>query len=68
MELGVATAVNSRLQPLKRRDEVPTGANVVCVLTGNGLKDPDCAINNNDAAFHTDLNPDLATVADVMGF
>ena len=53
---------------LKRRDEVPTGANVVCVLTGNGLKDPDCAINNNDAAFHTDLDPDLATVADVMGF
>jgi threonine synthase len=41
---------------------------VVCVLTGNGLKDPDCAINNNDAAFHTDLNPDLETVAKVMGF
>ena len=42
---------------LKRKDEVPDGATVVCVLTGNGLKDPDCAINNNDAAFHTDLNP-----------
>ena len=53
---------------LKRRDEVPQGATVVCVLTGNGLKDPDCAINNNDAAFHTDLNPDLNTVAKVMGF
>lgn len=53
---------------LKRKDEVPTGATVVCVLTGNGLKDPDCAINNNDAAFHTDLNPDLETVAKVMGF
>ena len=53
---------------LKRKDEVPAGATIVCVLTGNGLKDPDCAINNNDAAFHTDLNPDLATVAGVMGF
>ena len=53
---------------LKRREEVPAGSTVVCVLTGNGLKDPDCAINNNDAAFHTDLKPDLATVADVMGF
>ena len=53
---------------LKRKNEVPTGATVVCVLTGNGLKDPDCAINNNDASFHTDLNPDLATVAGVMGF
>jgi threonine synthase len=29
---------------LKRRDEVPTGTTVVCVLTGNGLKDPDTAI------------------------
>ena len=53
---------------LKRKNEVPSGSTVVCVLTGNGLKDPDCAINNNDAAFHTDLNPDLATVAGVMGF
>ena len=44
------------------------GATVGCVLTGNGLKEPDCAINNDDAAFYTDLNPDLATVAGVMGF
>ena len=52
---------------LKRKDEVPAEDRGL-VLTGNGLKDPDCAINNNDAAFHTDLNPDLATVAGVMGF
>ena len=52
----------------KRASEVPSGATVVCVLTGNGLKDPDCAINNNDATFHADLNPDLTTVAHVMGF
>ena len=53
---------------LKRKDQVPAGSTVVCVLTRNGLKDPDCAISNNDAAFHTDLNPDLSTVASVMGF
>jgi threonine synthase len=53
---------------LKRKEEVPAGATVVCVLTGNGLKDPDCAIKHNDAAFHTDLHPDLSTVARVMGF
>ncbi|MCP9850317.1 threonine synthase [Cyanobium sp. Morenito 9A2] len=53
---------------LQQADVVPAGATVVCVLTGNGLKDPTCAIENNDAAFHPDLNPDLATVAQVMGF
>ncbi|WP_225322898.1 threonine synthase [Synechococcus sp. RSCCF101] len=53
---------------LKRAEEVPSGATVVCVLTGNGLKDPDCAIANNDAAFHTDLEPTLPVVAGVMGF
>ena len=52
----------------KRAAEVPDGSTVVCVLTGNGLKDPDCAINNNDAAFYADLDPDLSTVAKVMGF
>lgn len=53
---------------LKRKAEVPENSNIVCVLTGNGLKDPDCAINNNEAAFHTDINPDLKTVAQIMGF
>ena len=53
---------------IKRSAEVPDGSTVVCVLTGNGLKDPDCAINNNDAAFYPDLDPDLNTVAKVMGF
>ncbi|HJN36600.1 MAG: threonine synthase [Prochlorococcus sp.] len=52
---------------LKRAEEVPTSATVVCVLTGNGLKDPDCAIENNDAAFYADLDPDIKTVARVMG-
>jgi threonine synthase len=53
---------------IKRREEVPIGATVVCVLTGNGLKDPDTAIENNDSRFHTGIEPDTATVAEVMGF
>jgi len=53
---------------LKRHGEVPTGARVVCVLTGNGLKDPSTAIENNDSTFHTGLEADTNTVAKVMGF
>jgi threonine synthase len=53
---------------LKRQAEVPAGATVVCVLTGNGLKDPTTAIEHNDSRFHTGLDPDTATVARVMGF
>lgn len=52
---------------LKRSDEVPTASTIVCVLTGNGLKDPDCAIKNNDAAFYSDLDPEIKTVAQIMG-
>jgi len=53
---------------LKRKEEVPAGATVVCVLTGNGLKDPTTAIEHNDSRFHTGLEPDTNTVAKVMGF
>jgi threonine synthase len=53
---------------LKRREEVPAGATVVCVLTGNGLKDPATAIEHNDSRFHTGLEPDTDIVARVMGF
>ncbi len=53
---------------LKRKDEVPAGSTVVCVLTGNGLKDPTTAIEHNDSRFHTGLDPDTALVAKVMGF
>ena len=47
---------------------VPAGATVVCVLTGNGLKDPTTAIEHNEARFHTGLEADTAQVARVMGF
>lgn len=53
---------------LKVKDQVPTGATVVCVLTGNGLKDPDTAIASASAKFHQGVAPDLDNIAKVMGF
>ena len=53
---------------LKRKEEVPANSTVVCVLTGNGLKDPTTAIEHNDSRFHTGLEPDTSVVASVMGF
>ncbi len=53
---------------IKRAEEVPTNGTVVCVLTGNGLKDPDCAINNNNAVFHSGLESNIKTVANAIGF
>jgi threonine synthase len=53
---------------LQRSQEVPAGATVVCVLTGNGLKDPGTAIDNSDGTFHAGLAPEVDVVAGVMGF
>ena len=53
---------------LKHAATVPDGATVVCVLTGNGLKDPVAALEHNRAVYHGDLAPDRDAVARVMGF
>jgi threonine synthase len=53
---------------LKVKDQVPTGATVVCVLTGNGLKDPDSAIKFSENNFKQGVAPNLETVAQAMGF
>jgi len=53
---------------LKCKDEVPPGATIVCVLTGNGLKDPDTAIKHSHNSFKQGLEPDLDLVAGIMGF
>ncbi|MFB2980845.1 threonine synthase [Microseira sp. BLCC-F43] len=53
---------------LKVKDQVPTGATVVCVLTGNGLKDPDTAIKHCQNQFKTGVLPVLSAVASAMGF
>lgn len=53
---------------LKVKDRVPNEATVVCVLTGNGLKDPDCAINHSNNQVKSGIKPELDLVAKVMGF
>ncbi|MBE9032686.1 threonine synthase [filamentous cyanobacterium LEGE 11480] len=54
---------------LKKKDAVPFGATIVCVLTGNGLKDPDTAIKRSgDDQFYQGVEPDMASVAKLMGF
>lgn len=53
---------------LKLKNEVPTGAAVVCVLTGNGLKDPEIAIKHQSAKFHQGIPAELEAVASTMGF
>ncbi|WP_017325843.1 threonine synthase [Synechococcus sp. PCC 7336] len=53
---------------LKYRDRVPTGATIVCVLTGNGLKDPDTAVKHCETDIHSGIPANLSAVAKVMGF
>ncbi|HEY9827612.1 MAG TPA: pyridoxal-phosphate dependent enzyme, partial [Stenomitos sp.] len=53
---------------LKLKDQVPTGATVVCVLTGNGLKDPEIAMKQNCEQFHQGIDASIEAVANVMGF
>ncbi|HEY9599857.1 MAG TPA: threonine synthase [Cyanophyceae cyanobacterium] len=52
---------------LKVKDQVPAGATVVCVLTGNGLKDPDTAIKHSNSQFQQGIEPTTAAVAEAMG-
>ncbi len=53
---------------LKVKNKVPKDSTIVCVLTGNGLKDPNCAIENNDSVFHTGVEAEIETIRKKMGF
>tara|TARA_B100000965_G_scaffold356970_1_gene335283 strand:- start:3471 stop:4577 length:1107 start_codon:yes stop_codon:yes gene_type:complete len=53
---------------LKLKDDVPNNSTIVCVLTGNGLKDPDCAIKNNDSIFHSGVDAEINSITKKMGF
>jgi threonine synthase len=53
---------------LKLRDQVPAGGTVVCVLTGNGLKDPDIALSQKSDRYYQGVIPTLGSVAAAMGF
>ena len=37
---------------IKFKEQVSAGSNVVCILTGNGLKDPNCAIEHSKSTIH----------------
>ncbi len=52
---------------LKRANELENNKTVVCVLTGNGLKDPDCAIKNNNAVFNSGIEAEINNIAKMMG-
>lgn len=53
---------------LQVKDQIPAGATIVCVLTGNGLKDPDAAIEYSHNKIHSGVGSDLESIAKVMGF
>ena len=53
---------------LKVKDRVPPNSTIVCVLTGNGLKDPDSAITYSVNETYKGIEPNLKDVAKVMGF
>jgi threonine synthase len=53
---------------LQVKDQIPSGATVVCVLTGNGLKDPDTAIKHSHSQFKQGIEAELGAVAEAMGF
>ncbi|MEL6928539.1 MAG: threonine synthase [Cyanobacteria bacterium J06600_6] len=53
---------------LKVKDTVPDNATVVCVLTGNGLKDPSSAVEHSGNELKKGIPNDVSEVAKVMGF
>ncbi len=53
---------------IKNKNRIQKESTIVCVLTGNGLKDPDCAIKNNDAIFRENLEPSLKNITEILGY
>tara|TARA_B100000963_G_scaffold92471_1_gene79555 strand:- start:2549 stop:3649 length:1101 start_codon:yes stop_codon:yes gene_type:complete len=53
---------------IKNKNRIKKDSTIVCVLTGNGLKDPDCAIKNNDAVFQKNIEPSLNNISKILGY
>ena len=53
---------------IKNKNRIKKESTVVCVLTGNGLKDPDCAIKNNDAIFRKNIEPSIEDITKILGY
>lgn len=54
------------LKKLAQKGTVPKGSSVVCVLTGNGLKDPDTAMKNSKVDL-SPVKPELDKLVKAMG-
>lgn len=52
---------------MKVKDQVPANSKVVCVLTGNGLKDPSTAIEQEGHKFHQGVPVDANAIAKIIG-
>ncbi|MCM1981269.1 threonine synthase [Lyngbya confervoides] len=52
---------------LKVKDRVPANATVVCVLTGNGLKDPGTAMEQDGQSFHQGVPAQMDAIAEIIG-
>ena len=53
---------------IKNKNRIQKESTIVCVLTGNGLKDPSCAIENNDAIFRKNIEPSLKNITKILGY
>ncbi len=68
VEPASATGV-AGLRRLHREQRVALqGKTVVCVLTGNGLKDPDCAVREHTPASLSPIEPTLAAIEAHLGW
>ena len=50
---------------IKYKDRIKEGSTVVCILTGNGLKDPNCAIEYSQSTIHK-TSSDIKDIIKVM--
>ncbi len=53
---------------IKNKNRIKKESTIVCVLTGNGLKDPESAIANNDAIFQKNIEPSLKNITKILGY
>jgi len=53
---------------IKNKNRIKKESLIVCVLTGNGLKDPECAIKNNEAIFQKNIEPSLNNISKMLGY
>jgi len=53
---------------IKNKNRIKKESTIVCVLTGNGLKDPDCAIKNNEAIFRKNIEPSITDITKILGY